>query len=358
MALPETHPARQEAAAAAALVAAAKTPTKALAGPLVAPDRAETLHELARRIESVVGELTGTRQTMWSNDVQETAGEPSPETPGQAIPPTDYTLRFSLDAALALRELTEEGTDGPLTPEVATAARQAIQDAAAAYARWAVPNGYTWQKEKAAEAVAPKFMHLQYGTSNALAEIDGDEIIDRIVPPELAEQLRAAEQPLKDTHYAPAALAFANAVDAVTGTEFPNETLRRMNGQGRAGIARAAAHRLVSGTDIPQADRPAAVRMIGRTIDQLFDGQPGVAVSDPAAYGQEVARRTLSMVKSYEENPGSAQRDAAEAEISAKFGSGDTAMTPYQPQAPSNSPEASQADSSGQAKTRGIGGRG
>ncbi|TCO46849.1 hypothetical protein EV646_10688 [Kribbella antiqua] len=333
------------------------------------PGRAESVHELASRIRTVVGELTGTPRTLWDDEIPEPV-------PGQDVPPTDYTLRLSLDEALALRALTQDGPDGPLTPEVAAAARQALQNATAPYVRWAIPYGYGRRNENEADRVAPRFKPLENGVSKALAEIEGVEIIDRILPPEQAEQLKAAEPPLKDTEYAPAALAFANAVDAAKGTEFPNKTLRRMGGQGRAGIAIEAAHRLVSSTAIAKHERPFAVRMIADSIDQHFDALPAeleswsqggqtvmgdLRVNDPAAYGQQVAQQALGMVTHYEENPGSAQRESAAAdrtaaqEAGARFGSADPAMTQPKAHAPGTTPEANRADGSGESKTRGLG---
>ncbi|TDW15212.1 hypothetical protein [Kribbella kalugense] len=285
-----------------------------------APDRAANLYEQAQRIQLAVHELTGTQQSLWDGDV------PSPETVGRQ---TEYALRLTQDEALAVRDLTADGTDGPLSPERAATASQGIQKIATQYVRLAVPYGYNGRNEAAADSVAPRFIALQNAVANALAEDHLDDIIERTVPAQAAEQLRTTEPAYRDSEYAPAARAFAQAVDAAKGTEFPNETLRRMAGQGRAGIAMAAAHRLVSGSGVSPHEQPFAARIIADTIDQYFDDLPeqverwrgggytGLAaqeVNDGAGYGEYLARLSLEIVKTYEESPGDAQRDSAEAD--------------------------------------------
>lgn len=290
------------------------------ASPYAPMDRAANLYDQAQRIQLAVHELTGTQQSLWDGDI------PSPET---ADRPTGYALRLTQDEALAVRDLTADGADGPLSPERAATAGQTIQKIATQYVRLAVPYGYNQRNEAAADAVAPRFIALQNAVANALAEDHLDDVIERTVPAQAAEQLRTTEPAYRDSEYAPAARAFAQAVDAAKGTEFPNETLRRMAGQGRAGIAMAAAHRLVSGSGISPHEQPFAARIIADTIDQYFDDLPehverwrggghtvlaAQEVDDGAGYGEYLAQLGLEIVKTYEENPGDAQRESAEAD--------------------------------------------
>jgi hypothetical protein len=135
----------------------------------------------------------------------------------------------------------------------------------------------------------------------------------------------------------------------------------------------------VSGSGIDIREQPFARRMVAGTIDQHFDdlptelkswrhgGQTGLGdrtVDDPGTYGQQVARMALARVTHYEENPGSAQRDSAEADrkaaqgAGARFGSADPALVKPTAHTPGTTPEANRADGSGQDKTRGVGGRG
>lgn len=284
------------------------------------PEQADSVYEQVRWIQLAVHELTGTQQSLWNETIPE---------PGQAVPARDYSLRLTEEEALGLRDLTADGADGPLTPEQVPIARQAVQKVAAQYARLAVPYGYDRRNESAADAVAPRFLALQEAVTNAFAEDQLDDIIDRAVPPQYADQLRTAEPAYRDTEYAPAARAFARAVDEARGTSFRNETLRRMAGQGRAGVSMAAADRLLSGSTISKQERPFAMRMIADTLDKHFDELPAQVqvwrdggytvladrdVDNAAGYGEYVAAFGLELVDIYEANPGSAERESREAD--------------------------------------------
>ncbi|MFF0269290.1 hypothetical protein [Kribbella sp. NPDC004536] len=303
------------------------------------PEQAGTLYEQVRWIQLAVHELTGTHQSLWNETIPE---------PGQAVPVPDYSLRLTRDEALALRDLTADGADGPLPAGQVPVARQAVQKVATQYARLAVPYGYDRRNEAAVQAVAPQFLALQDAVTNALGEDHLNEIIDRAVPPQYADQLRTTEPAYRDTDQAPAARAFAQAVDAARGTEFPNETLRRMAGQGRAGIAIAAAHRLVEGSTIDPGERRFAVRLIAADVDKHFDRLPAQVevwrdggysvladreVDDAAGYGEYVARLSLEMVSIFEEDPGSARRESRDLDRQAgttRFAPGaDPAATPF-----------------------------
>jgi hypothetical protein len=146
-----------------------------------------------------------------------------------------------------------------------------------------------------------------------------------VLPPELAKQLTAAEAPMVETRFAPAARGLASAVDSAAGRP-AGETLRLMAGEGRSGMSIAAAEVLVADSAIAKVERPAAVRMIAERIDQHFDALPAELeswsrggrtemvdqeVDDPRAYGEQVGRLAVGVVEIYEQNPGSAQQNAA-----------------------------------------------
>ncbi|NUR98099.1 MAG: hypothetical protein HOV67_22945, partial [Kribbellaceae bacterium] len=319
------------------------------------PEQAESVYEQVRWIQLAVHELTGTHQSLWNETIPE---------PGRTLPMTDYSLRLTADEALALRDLTADGADGPLAAEQVPVARQGVQKVATQLARLAVPYGYDrLRNEPKADAVAPRFLALQDAVTNALGEDHLDEIIDRAVPPQYADQLRTSEPAYRDTEYAPAARALAQAIDEARGTEFPDETLRVMAGQGRAGIATAAAHRLVEGSTIDPHERPFAVRVVAETIDKYFDELPEQVakwrdgghtvlatqeVDTSSAYGEYLARLTREIVTHYEEEPGAAKRDSLEADrraartdAAARFAPGaDPAATPLGSVKPSPAPAA------------------
>jgi len=352
--LPESHPANQ---ARAEKVAGAQV------------DRPESVDQLVRRIERTVGELTDTRHSMWDTDIQPQTGQ-SP----------DMTLRLTENQALALRELTENGPDGPLAPEDVTAAREGILVATSSHTRWAVPDSYSLRAEQAARSVAPRFTTIEQAVSTAFAEDHFNEIVDRTLPAGLAEQVRLPEAPRLDEKFAPAARGLANAIDAAT--ERPaGETLRRMAGEGRAWMAMAAAEVVVADSAVEPVERPFAVRMIADEIDKRFDELPSQLeswnageqtgmwdrdVDDPHLYGQQVGRLAHRMAEIYGEDPGLAQREsvaadraAAQQNSAARFAPGhDPASAGFGGvKAPADSPSTSQAATTEQPKPRGLEGR-
>ncbi|MFG1814810.1 hypothetical protein ACGFIF_13665 [Kribbella sp. NPDC049174] len=350
--LPDWHPANQARAAARAT-----------------QERPESVDQLVRRIERTVGELTGARQTLWNDEIKPQTGQ-SP----------DRTLRLTEQQALALRQLTENGTAGPLAPEQLTAAREGILAATTSYARWAVPDDYTWRHEQAAAAVAPRFATLEQAVSTAFAEDNFNEIVDRTLPADLAKQVRLPSAPRLDETFAPAARGLANAIDTATGRA-EGETLRRLAGEGRAGIAVAAAEAVVADSDIPNVERSFAVRMIAEEIDTKFDELPAQLeswsageptgmwdrdVDDPHVYGQQVGRSAERMAEIYGEDPGLAQRESVAADRTAaqhdsvvRFAPGhDPASAGFGGvKAPANSPAASQSATPEQPRPRGLEGR-
>jgi hypothetical protein len=305
--LPDWHPANQEQAE---RVTAASQPGAQI-------DRPESVYQLVRRIEGTVGELTGADHTLWNDRIEPDLGQ-SP----------DRTLRLTDAQALALRELTEDGAHGSLQSDVVAAAREGIQRTIAAQARWAVPEEYGRQHEEAAAAVAPRFTTIEQAVSTAFAEDHLNEVVERTLPTGLAEQVRLPDAPRLDSEPASAARGLASTIDTATG-RLAGETLRRMAGEGRAGIAMAAAEVVVAQSAIPNVERPFAVRMIAETIDESFDELPDRLeswhrgeqtvigdrhVDDPNLYGQQLGRVAQTMAEIYAQDPGIAQREAAAAD--------------------------------------------
>ncbi len=349
--LPESHPASQ---------ARAEKVARAQIG------RPESVDHFVRRTERTVGELTGTRQSMWDTKI-----EP------QADQAPDRTLRFTEQQALALRELTENGTEGPLAAEDVAAAREGILAIASAQTRWAVPDSYSLQAEQAAQSVAPRFIAIEQAVSTAFAEDHFNEIVDRNLPGGLAEQVRLPEAPRRDAKFAPAARGLADAIDAAT--ERPaGETLRRMAGEGRANLATAAAELVVAESSVEPTERPFAVRMIADEIDKKFDELPAQLeawaageqtamwdrdVDDPHVYGQQVGRLAQTMAEVYANDPGLAQRESVAADRAAaqdhgmRFANDPAAPRTGTVRAPAATPEANRAGEASESKRQGLDGR-
>jgi len=356
--LPESHPANQARA------------EKVAAGQI---ERPESVDDLVRRVERTVGELTGTRQSMWNTRIEPQTGQ-SP----------DRTLRLTEQQALALRELTENGTEGPLAAEDVAAAREGILVATSSHVRWAVPDSYSLRAEAAAQSVAPRFTAIEQAVSTAFAEDHFNEVVDRNLPGGLAEQvrlpegLRLPEGPRLDERFAPAARGLATAIDAATDGP-AGETLRRMAGEGRAHLAMAAAEVVVADSGIEPTERPFAVRMIADEIDKKFDELPAQLeawdageqtamgdrdVADPQAYGQQVGRLAQTMAEVYADDPGLAKRDSLAADRAAaqdhgmRFANDPAAPTPGTVRAPAAVPKANRAGEVVESKRRGLEGRG
>jgi len=277
-------------------------------------ERPESVHELMQRIQATVGELTAAPNSLWNGQIQ-----PLPEhIPSRTAQSPDGTLHLSQGrAALPLRDLTLDGPDGRLTPGQVVAAREAFQAAIATYARWAVPAGHTLENETNAEAAAPRFEAITQAVGQAFAEDNFNQIVERTLPPDLARQVKAPEPPLVDMRLAPAARGLAFAVDTTKGLDAnPSETLRQMAGQGRAGVATAAAENLVANSEIPREDRPDAVRAIAETVDRGFEGLPGevagwaaggshaaVVASRSRMFGQDLGRKAHALARTFENDP-------------------------------------------------------
>jgi hypothetical protein len=138
--------------------------------------------------------------------------------------------------------------------------------------------------------------------------------------------VKAPEPPLVDRRLAPAARGLAFAIDTTKGLDAqPSETLRQIAGQGRAGIATAAAENLVANSGIAREDRPAAVRAISETVDQGFEAlpnevagwaangsHPSLVSSRSRIYGQDLGRKAHALVRSFEDDPLGAQLNSAQ----------------------------------------------
>jgi hypothetical protein len=187
------------------------------------------------------------------------------------------------------------------------AVRAAYLHASAAQAGWAVPDGNTARNEAAAAGVAPRFTTIERAVINAFAEDHFNQIVDRTLSPGLAAQIRLPEAPRVDSELAPIARGLANAIDTAKGLP-PGETLRKMAGRDRVGMAWAAAEQLVPNSP----EKPFVVQRIADSIDKRFDERPQ-PVGDPLQYGQRTGQLAYKMAEIYGESPGRAQQDVVEA---------------------------------------------
>ncbi|MFD7154787.1 hypothetical protein ACFV9C_09325 [Kribbella sp. NPDC059898] len=281
--------------------------------------RPESVHDLCRQVQTAVGELTDAPNSRWDGRLEPELGQ----TP-------DTTLRLTREQAVALGELLESSHLHPLGKADAAVARAGLQAAASSYARWAVPEDYDARHELAAAQVAPRYATLEEAVGTAFAEDELSAVADRVLPYELATQVRQAQPPAPDQRLAPAARAFAAVIDDQAGLE-KGETLRQMAGENPVRMADAAAGQLMAAAGVPQAERPFAIRRVADEANLQFADLPTVLEHGTAAsdYGTTIGKVAVSMAGTYAENPGMAQAEvvAAQQDPMSRFASADPALS-------------------------------
>jgi hypothetical protein len=343
-------------------------------------DRAAGPRELTQRIEGAVGMLTGQPQSLWNKRLGSLL-------PGDGFAPSaEGTLRVGRLGDLSVVQLTAE-VDAPvavqlrgygeLTQDELRNSRDHLFDTARACTQWNVPAGHTREDELQAEE-HPQYTAIGESVRDGFVIAEFDEIVDGVLPPHLAEQVKAVGPPTHGTASAPAARGLAQSIDEITrrGTN-PSETLRQLAGQPRADIAPTAAELLVDRTDAPVADQPVAVKAAAERIDRAFQMLPAqieawqdagttnedlvVKVHD---YGYAVGREAYALVGGQSDitvtiaaNRGTAQ--GAQADASLRFVPGHDLASARSGtvQAPDGVQAANPGAASGQAKAREYDGR-
>lgn len=286
-------------------------------------ERPASVEELLQRVDGVVREVTGADDSLWTGEVRPFTTLDEPYRVG--VNDFGAILLHPDLAAVPLRGLTQAETGEPnrLDPEQAQAARAALQELIAAQARLSVPAGTTLAGETRAQDDSPEYHVVNLGSADAFAAAYLEPITRRALPAELADQVLAAEpQPHSDPELALATQWFARVIDNVKGMGTdPSETLRRMAGQDHRGAGTAVGELLVANSRIPRAFRPAAVRMIGKTVVSGFDELPEQVADaarwsspeDPAElarrFGDDLGRQVHELLRAVENNPTLANRD-------------------------------------------------
>ncbi|MGW1345370.1 hypothetical protein ACWCOV_30280 [Kribbella sp. NPDC002412] len=334
-----------------------------------AAERPANIRQLMERIQGSVAELTGAPESLWNNEFE--------LMPRDGVAPSaEGTMYVERSADLAMVQLTDgadmplvaalRDSSGNLTRKQLADAYDGITAATVSYAQWAVPAGHTREDEMRAEA-DPQYDALAASVRNAFVEDNRDEIIDSVLPAELADQVKSAGPSYVDSAWAPAARGLAQSIDEAIEAA-PGTTLRQLAGQHRAGIATAAAAALVADTDIPAADRPAAVREAADRIGHAFGNLPaqlqawqeaGTTDADLATksfeYGQELGMDANDLVRERKEGMFTI---AAQADPHLRFANDPAAPRPGSVKAPAAAPGANRAGGSGASRPRGLGERG
>jgi hypothetical protein len=331
-----------------------------------------------QRIQGAVGELTRAPESLWNDEL----GVRPPG--GGFAPSAEGTMRVEHLADLSAVQLTAgadmplvarlRGSSGDLTPDELRNSRDHLFDAARACTQWAVPDGHTREAEAQAES-DPRLTTIGESVRDGFVEAEFDEIVDGVLPADLAEQVKSVGPPAHGVASAPAARGLAQSIDAETGRlTNPSETLRHLAGQPRADIALAAAELIVAETDIPVEDQPAAIQAAAERIDRAFELLPAqIAVWQEAGttneelpvkvhgYGHAAGMDAYHLVRDREDNMftiaadrGAAQ--GAQEDPSARFVNDPAAPKSGTVTAPGKTPDANRAGDAGEStKRRGLG---
>ncbi|MFI5729507.1 hypothetical protein ACIA49_05245 [Kribbella sp. NPDC051587] len=255
------------------------------------PDVGDGLWE---RVRDAVQAESGAATSLWNGRIDYTK---EPGNRGEAW--DNGTVCF--DQALVVQHLQEMyATRGqPATREQWIARRNALKTVAHEFSHLASPDGYT-HADRLAGMQKPETRPIEEGVTEAWSQAALDDLADRVLPPDLAAEIKAVRDdrgPHSYPGWEPAARAFANSVGNQTGLE-GDEVLRQMAKEPRTTKARAAADLLYDNSELPNlvpAEREEAVRQeIAETIDK------GFAELEPLNADQSVNRRAVSKARGAE----------------------------------------------------------
>ncbi|TDD45778.1 hypothetical protein E1263_37880 [Kribbella antibiotica] len=201
----------------------------------------------------------------------------------------------------------------PATAQQWVLRRNALKTVAHEFSHLASPDGYT-HGDRLAGMKLKGTRPLEEGVTEAWSQAAVDRLADRVLPPDMAEQVKAVREARGGHSYPgwePAARAFADEVGADAGVE-GDEVLSRMAKEPRTTKARAAADLLYDASDLPElvpAEQEEAVRQeIAGTIDKGFaDLQPlndkftATTRAESAERGLGIAESASDVVRAAEE---------------------------------------------------------
>ncbi|ADB30542.1 hypothetical protein Kfla_1441 [Kribbella flavida DSM 17836] len=229
------------------------------------PDVGDGLWE---RIQDAVLAESGAAKTLWNGQLHYT--DPNQRVRGSAA--ADGTVRLSRE--LVVRPLQEmyEQQGRPNNREQLIAWRNAVKTVAHEFSHLAAEPGFE-HVDRALGMRRPEFTPIEEGTTEAWSQARLDRVIDRVLPPEFAAQLKSVRGVESYPAWAPAARAFAQSVGAEIGLDY-REVLDQLNRAGRTGKGQVAADLLFDASELPSlvpTDAQAAVRAeIRAAIDQGF----------------------------------------------------------------------------------------
>ncbi|WP_020392108.1 hypothetical protein [Kribbella catacumbae] len=223
---------------------------------------------LWERIRDAVLAESGAAKSLWNGHLGYT--DPAEPVLGEAY----GDARLKLSEAEVVRPLQEmfEKRGERVTQEQLIARRRAFEVVVHEFAHLAVPADYEiW--DRLDDIGRQELIPIEEGSNEAWSQAKMDALIDRVLPRDLAVQLRAVDSPRLYPGWDPAARAFADDVGAETGID-GDEVLDLMAREARSGKARAVAELLFENSELPSLvppDQQAGVRrQLREQIDTAF----------------------------------------------------------------------------------------
>ncbi|MER7244072.1 hypothetical protein [Kribbella sp. NPDC000426] len=222
---------------------------------------------LWERVRDAVATESGSAVSLWNGDLHYTD---DPTIRGAAY--TDGTVR--LNRTLVVQPLQEMyATRGePATLEEWGIRRNALKTVCHEFDHLAGPEGFTHERWTA-DLQPLEYRPLEEGVTEAWSQAQLDSIADRVLPPDLATQVKAVRVPHSYPGYEPAARAFADQIGAEANLS-GNEVLRRMASQPPMSKARAAADVMFDSSDLPNlvpaAEQEAVRERLAAQINEDF----------------------------------------------------------------------------------------
>ncbi|MFK4088761.1 hypothetical protein ACI2LF_31895 [Kribbella sp. NPDC020789] len=243
---------------------------------------------LWERVRDAVQAASGAGQSLWNGRLDYTD---KPNTRGSAA----SNGQMRLNQKLVVEPLQEMyATRGqPATREQWIARRNALKTVAHEFSHLASPDGYT-HADRLAGMKKPGTRPLEEGVTEAWSQAALDDLADRVLPPEMAAQIKAVRDdrgPHSYPGWEPAARAFADQVGYETGIE-GDEVLRQMAKEPRTTKARAAADLLYDASDLPELVPPEQEEAVRQEIADTID--KGFAEIEPLNADTTVDRRVVS----------------------------------------------------------------
>lgn len=261
---------------------------------------------LWERVRDAVAAETGADKSLWNGRIDYT--DPDKRIRGSAS--ADGTMRLSEKLVVKPLQDLYEKRGQPSTLEERAERRNALKTAGHEFSHLTAPQEHQYS-DRLAGMQQTQYKPIEEGVTEAWSYSQVDKLADRVLPPDLAAEVKSVRGPQSYPGWAPAAETFAEQVGAAAGLD-GDEVLRQMNKEARTEKAQVAADLLFENSDlpelVPEAEQAAVRDEIRAEIDQGFaDLQPLNADTSinrrevSGARGVEIAYSAIDKVQEAEQ---------------------------------------------------------